>query len=263
MELIGKDLSTFGMGHTYVDLQRPETWEQHLTAKTRVFYVEATTNPMMEIGDLKAVVQFAKAHQLIAVIDNTFPSPVNFNPIPFGFDLAVHSATKYLNGHSDLIAGAVMGSAALIARIHNHLNHWGGCLDPHACFLLQRGLKTLTLRVERQNENALGLARYLESHSALSKVLYPGLASHPHHQRAREYFRGFGGMLSFELKGGLKAALALKERLELALYAPSLGGVESLITIPSLSSHAGLSLEEKKASGVSESLCDCRWRLKN
>jgi cystathionine beta-lyase/cystathionine gamma-synthase len=188
------------------------------------------------------------------VIDNTFASPVNFRPAAWGFDLSLHSCTKYLNGHSDIVAGAVIGSAALVKTIGHKLIHLGASLDPHACFLLHRGLKTLALRVRRQNESALAIARFLAAHPAVERINYPGLESDPCHDRARKLLDGFGGMLSFELKGDVDLADRFIHRLALPIIAPSLGGVESLITRPATTSHAGMPPAERAAHGISDRL---------
>lgn len=220
----------------------------------RAVYVEALSNPLLQVIDHRAVVAYARAHGLVSIVDATFATPVNFRPIELGYDLVIHSATKYLNGHSDLVAGVVAGDAELVGRIKRRLDHLGGSLDPHACFLLERGLKTLALRVRRQNDSALRIARFLESRPEVSRVHYPGLESHPHHARAREYFSGCGGVLSFELAGGTAAADTLIGRLELPVHGPSLGGVETLITRPATTSHAGMTAEERRRAGIPEGL---------
>ena len=253
-DLITKDLPTLGISYDFIDADNPDSWEHQLRTDTKAIYVETMTNPLLQVGDLKAVVEFANAHGLVSVIDNTFASPVNFRPPEWGFDLSLHSCTKYLNGHSDIVAGAVIGRADLIEKITHKLNHLGGSLDPHACFLLHRGLKTLALRVRFQNESTLKIARFLEEHPAVKKVNYPGLRSHPRHQRACELFDGFSGMLSFELKGGVKAAECFMQNTTIPFVAPSLGGVESLITRPATTSHSGMSPEDRQKLGISESL---------
>ena len=208
----------------------------------------------MQVADLKAVVDFAREHGLYSIIDNTFTSPINFRPLEHGFDLSLHSGTKYLNGHSDIVAGAVIGQSELITKITHKLNHLGGTLDPHACFLLHRGMKTLGVRVRHQNSSALEIAQFLDSQPEVKTVHYPGLPSHPQHRRAQELFNGFGGMLSFELKGDVELAQRFIERLTLPINAPSLGGVESLITRPVTTSHAGLSPKEREEAGISANL---------
>ena len=253
-DLITKDLPTLGISYDFIDADNPDSWKHHLRTETKVIYVETISNPLLQVGDLKAVVEFAKAHGLVSVIDNTFASPVNFRPPEWGFDLSIHSCTKYLNGHSDIVAGAVIGHTDLIEKITHKLNHLGGSLDPHACFLLHRGLKTLALRVRYQNESTLNIARFLEEHPAVKKVNYPGLESHPRYQRACELFDGFSGMLSFELKGGVKAAEHFMRNTTIPFVAPSLGGVESLITRPVTTSHSGMSPEDRRKLGICESL---------
>jgi cystathionine beta-lyase/cystathionine gamma-synthase len=212
------------------------------------------TNPLLRIADLPAVAAFARERGLVSVIDNTFATPLGFRPIRHGFDLVVHSATKYLNGHSDLIAGAVIGSAARVREAKRTLDHLGGSLDPHACFLLQRGLKTLGVRFRQQCATALQVAQFLEKHRAIARVNHPGLQSHPQHGRARELFAHFGAMLSFEPKGGVDAAEWMFSRLTLPLHAPSLGGPETLVTRPAASSHVGLAPEERARIGISDAL---------
>lgn len=251
---ITKDLETFGISYDFIDGDDPGSWEHKLKPNTKAIYVETMTNPLLQVADLKAVVEFAKAHGLISLIDNTFSSPVNFRPPEWGFDLSLHSCTKYLNGHSDIVAGAVIGRADLIEKITHKLNHLGGSLDPHACFLLHRGLKTLAVRMRYQNESALTIANFLEKHSAIKKINYPGLESHPRHQRASELFDGFSGMLSFELNDGVQAAERFIQNTTLPISAPSLGGVESLITRPAITSHSGMSPKDRQALGISDAL---------
>jgi cystathionine beta-lyase/cystathionine gamma-synthase len=190
----------------------------------------------------------------VSLIDNTFTSPVNFRPLAHGFDLSLHSGTKYLNGHSDIVAGAVIGSSPWIERITRRMNHLGGSLDPHACFLLDRGLKTLVVRVRHQNQSAQAIAEALERHPAVSRVNYAGLAAHPHSQRARRLFAGFSGMLSFELHGGVEAADRLLSCTTLPILAPSLGGPETLLTRPALTSHAGMPRAERLRAGITDGL---------
>jgi len=253
-ELVGKDLNKLGISFDFIDGDDPNSWESRLKSNTRLVLVETMTNPLLQVADLKSIAEFAKANNIYSLIDNTFASPVNFRPPEWGFDLSLHSCTKYLNGHSDIVAGAVIGGGNLINKVTHKLNHLGGSLDPHACFLLHRGIKTLAVRVKYQNESALGLARFLESHPSVGIVNYPGLESHPGYSRARELFDGCSGMLSFELKDGVEAAERLLNKLTLPISAPSLGGVETLITRPVTTSHAGMSPEDRQASGISDSL---------
>jgi len=253
-EFILKDLSALNILFDFIDGDAPQDWEGKLRSNTKAVYVETMTNPLLQIADLKAVVEFAKSNNLISIIDNTFASPINFRPPELGFDLSIHSCTKYLNGHSDIVAGAVIGRGELIEKIIHKLNHLGGSLDPHACFLLHRGMKTLAVRMKYQNESALEMARFLENHQAIEKINYPGIESHPGHQRACDLFDGFSGMLSFELKGGVEAAERFIQNTTLPIVAPSLGGVESLITRPVTTSHSGLSQEDLEKLGISDSL---------
>jgi cystathionine beta-lyase/cystathionine gamma-synthase len=212
------------------------------------------SNPLLQVPDLGAVVEFARTRGLVSLIDNTFASPVNFRPAEHEFDLSLHSCTKYLNGHSDIVAGAVIGRAHLVKQVKRRLDHLGGSLDPHAAFLLHRGIKTLALRVRFQNDSALAVAQFLERHPAVAAVNYPGLPSHQGHARARELFDGFGGVLSFELKDGVLEAQQLMKRLTLPIRAPSLGGVETLITRPATTSHSGMSRDDRRRLGISDHL---------
>jgi cystathionine beta-lyase/cystathionine gamma-synthase len=253
-DFITKDLGNFGISFDFIDGQDPESWIGKLRPNTKAIYVETLTNPLLQVADLKAVVEFATTHGLCSVIDNTFASPVNFRPAEWGFDLSLHSCTKYLNGHSDIVAGAVIGAAQHINEIRQTLNHLGGSLDPHACFLLHRGLKTLGVRMRYQNESALKIAQFLEGHPHVGRVNYPGLESHHQHRRARELLDGFSGMVSFELTGGLKAAETFLAHITLPIVAPSLGGVETLITRPATTSHSGMSGDDRRALGISDGL---------
>jgi cystathionine beta-lyase/cystathionine gamma-synthase len=253
-DFITKDLPTFGIEYDFIDADDPDSWKKKLKANTKAIYVETMTNPLMQVADLRAVVDFARINLLVSFIDNTFASPVNFRPAEWGFDISLHSCTKYLNGHSDIVAGAAIGGAELIEKVTHKLNRLGGTLDPHACFLLHRGIKTLSLRVKYQNKSALDIARFMEKHPAVATVNYPGLESHPRHLRARELFDGFSGMLSFELKGGLPAAGRFVERASLSIHAPSLGGVETLVTRPATTSHSGMLPEDRRRLGITDGL---------
>jgi cystathionine beta-lyase/cystathionine gamma-synthase len=248
------DLGGFGIEHDFIDADDPASWKGKLRANTRAIYCESMTNPLLQVADLEAIVGFAREHGLVSLIDNTFPTPVNFRPPEIGFDLSLHSCTKYLNGHTDLVAGAVIGRAEWVERIKKKLNHLGGMMDPHAVFLLYRGVKTLALRVRQQNRNAQTIARRLESHPAVSRVNYPGLESHPRHRRARTLFDGFGGMLSFELEAGLAGAKRFMRAVTVPVVAPSLGGVESLVTLPAATSHRGMDPDERRRLGIADGL---------
>jgi cystathionine beta-lyase/cystathionine gamma-synthase len=253
-DFLTKDFAALGISYDFIPADDPGVWKQKLRTNTRAIYVESMTNPLLQVADLKEVVRFAKEFGLVSMIDNTFPSPVNFRPPEIGFDLSLHSATKYLNGHSDLVAGAVIGKSEWIEKITRKLNHLGGSLDPHAAFLLHRGLRTLAIRVHHQNQSAFRMASFLEQHRAVARVNYPGLESHPKHERARELFDGFSGMLSFEIKGGVTAAEKFMRATRLPVIAPSLGGIETLLTRPATTSHSGMSPEDRQRLGISDGL---------
>jgi cystathionine beta-lyase/cystathionine gamma-synthase len=242
------------ISHTPLDPQDPASWPALLKAETKAVYVESLTNPLIQLADLEAIVAFAREHGLVSIIDNTFASPVNFRPAELGIDIVLESATKYMNGHTDIIAGVVAGTRETVRRIKLTLDHLGGVLDTHTCYLLERGLKTLPVRVQAQNESALRLARFLEGHEKVAKVNYPGLESHPQHERAARLFVGFGGMLSFELVGGVEAARSFLDRLTIPAHAASLGGVESLAVRPAAATHGAVSAEERERSGISDAL---------
>lgn len=254
LDFFTNDLIALDISFDFIDGDDPDSWEQKLRPNTKVIYVETITNPLLQVADLQAVSAFAKAHGLVSVIDNTFASPINFRPPEWGFDISLHSATKYLNGHSDIVAGAVIGRAGLVRKVTHKLNHLGGSLDPHACFLLHRGLKTLAVRMRYQNESALKIAEYLDGHPAVRTVNYPGLKGHPNHRRACHLFDGFSGMLSFELQGGADEADQLIQKMALPISGPSLGGVETLITRPATTSHCAMSPEDRRTSGITDSL---------
>lgn len=247
-------LGGFGITTTFVDGNDRDAWAAARRETTRAFYVEAMTNPLLEVADLRGAAAFAKEHGLVSIIDATFATPILFRPISIGFDVVVHSATKYLNGHSDITAGAIAGSASRVESIRHLLNHLGGTLDPHACFLLQRGLKTLGVRVRHQCASAQRVAEFLTGHRKVKRVSYPGLADHPDHARASELFAGFGAMLSFELEGGAPDAQRTANATTLFINAPSLGGTESLLTMPAQTSHAGVDPEVRRGLGIADGL---------
>ncbi len=225
--------------------------EELVTPRTKCLYVETPTNPTLRLVDLHKAIAFAKKHKLISIIDNTFATPVLQNPLSMGFDIVVHSATKALAGHSDVIAGAAAGSKEWMKRVLHMVIYLGGSMDPEAAYLLIRGIRTLGVRVERQCENAMVVAKFLEKHPKVARVHYPGLTSHPDHKLAKKQMRGFGTMLAFDLKGGLPAARRFCDRVRLFLLAASLGGVESLVILPIYTSHYNMSGEELRRAGVS------------
>jgi cystathionine beta-lyase/cystathionine gamma-synthase len=218
--------------------------------RTRALYIETPTNPTLRLVDLRKAAAVGRRHDIVTLVDNTFATPVLQKPIALGFDLVVHSATKYLGGHSDLIAGVAVGSEKWIARVRERVIYLGGSMDPGAAYLLIRGLKTLEIRVKRQCATALAVARFLEGHPKVARVHYPGLASHPSHNLARRQMSAYGGMLAFDLKGGLAAARRFCDRARIFLLAASLGGVESLIVLPQYTSHYNMNAQELAAAGV-------------
>ncbi len=253
-DLINKDFPEIGIECDFIDAADSSGWSEKLRSETKLIYVETITNPLLNVLDLKAVVNFAKENNLLSFIDNTFASPLNYRPLEHGFDLSLHSATKYLNGHTDIVAGAVIGSEELVTKVRHKLNHFGGALDPNACFLMHRGMKTLSIRMERQNSNSLAVAKFLETHEKVCKVNHPGLESSTSHTRAQELLDGYGGMVSFEINGNIDDADKFISNLTLFINAPSLGGVESLVTRPAQSSHSGMSIEERSAAGIKDEL---------
>jgi methionine-gamma-lyase len=224
--------------------------ESLVTPRTKVLYVETPTNPTLRLVNLEQALSFAKKHKLTSIIDNTFATPALQKPVALGFDMVVHSATKYMGGHSDIIAGAAAGSRRWMDRVRHMVIYLGGSMDPGAAFLLIRGMKTMGVRVERQCANAMAVAKFLERHPRVARVHYPGLKSHPDHALARKQMKAFGSMLAFDLKGGLPAARKFCDRVQLFLLAASLGGVESLVVLPIYSSHYRMSAKELELAGV-------------
>ena len=253
-DLINKDFPDLGIECDFIDGCDPNGWEEKLRLETKLIYVETITNPLLDVLDLNAVVDFAKKNNFLSLIDNTFASPVNYRPIQNGFDLSLHSATKYLNGHTDIVAGAVIGSKELVTQIRHKLNHLGGALDPNACFLMHRGMKTLGLRMERQNFNSLEVAKFLDGHPRVAKVNHPGLESSGSYDRANELLDGTSGMVSFEIDGSVEDANLFMSHLDLFINTASLGGVESLVTRPVQTSHSGMTPEERMAAGIRDEL---------
>jgi methionine-gamma-lyase len=219
--------------------------------RTKALYVETPTNPTLRLVDLKKAVAFAQEWGLVSIVDNTFASPVLQKPLSLGFNIVVHSASKYLAGHSDVIAGAAAGNSVLMKKVRSNIIQIGGSMDPEAAFLLIRGMKTLEIRVERQCRTAMAVAKFLEKHPKVARVHYPGLASHPDHALAKRQMRAFGAMMAFDHKGGLAGAKRFGNRIRVFLLAASLGGVESLAILPIYSSHYNMSSAELRAAGVS------------
>lgn len=248
--LLQGELTRRGVTVDFVDPENPRNWRTALKANTRLLFFEAITNPTLRAHDPRPLVRLGKECGLPLVVDSTFASPVNFRAAELGVDVVIHSATKYLGGHSDLIAGVVCGSSAIIDEVRRMATLYGPALDPHAAWLLARGIRTLPVRVAAHNANALALATWLEQQDGVRQVIYPGLPSHPDHEVAKETMSGFGGMVSIVLEGGGQAANAFCRALEIALYAPSLGGVETLVSQPRFTSHVGASDQERADIGI-------------
>jgi methionine-gamma-lyase len=253
-QLMRDFLPRFGVEVTFVDTTDIAQMRQAVRKNTRVVYIETPSNPMMRLVDIRAAAKVAHSCEAALLVDNTFASPINQKPVVLGADLSIHSATKYLNGHADVIAGAVAGSRDAVRRIKMLRRTLGGSLDPHAAWLVMRGMKTLSVRVQAQNRNAMRLAEYLSKNRNVKKVYYPGLRGEPQRSLALRQMSGFGGMLSFETKGRLEDAMGFTDRLKLCRIAASLGGVETLVSQPAAVSHRGLSPAERAKSGLSETL---------
>jgi cystathionine beta-lyase/cystathionine gamma-synthase len=248
--LFTEELSALDIQVTYVDPTRPRDWRRKVRKSTRALFVESPVNPTARVVDLRPLAQLTRELGIALVVDSTFASPINFRPLEHGADVVIHSATKFLNGHHDVLGGAVIGTASFIDEVREKVHLWGQAADPFASWLLERGLKTLDVRVRRQNENAQRLAEWCEARGEIARVHYPGLPSHPDHAIARETLDGFGGMMAIELQGGGDAAERFVRKLRLITYAPSLGGVDSLVSEPRYTSHAHLSSAERAEMGV-------------
>jgi cystathionine beta-lyase/cystathionine gamma-synthase len=244
----------FGIEATFVDTESIADFSSAIRPTTRAIFVETPTNPTLKLVDLESIGELGKRHQVLTFIDNTFATPINQRPIELGIDVVLHSATKYLGGHSDLVCGAVAGGRQFIAKLREARVAFGGTMDPHASWLLLRGMKTLAIRVKQQNENALRVAEFLEEHPLVQRVFYPFLESYPRVALARKQMSGGGGILSFEIRGGAEDAQHFAESLNLFYLAGSLGGVESLATIPGLTTHAMVSEEDRMRMGVTSQL---------
>jgi cystathionine beta-lyase/cystathionine gamma-synthase len=247
-------LPKLGIETTFVDTTEYDQHARAIRPNTKLLYVESPTNPTLRVVDLKTIAGLAREHKLISMIDGTFGTPINQHPAEYGIDLVMHSGTKYLGGHTDLICGVIAGRADLIETIHATRITLGNCMDPHASWMLVRGLKTLAVRVARQNENALRVAEFLSQHAKVRSVHYPFLKTHPQYALARRQMQGGGGMVTFEVEGTGEDARRASESMRLFTLAPSLGGVESLVSIPVLTSHAMIEPEQRKKMGVTEQM---------
>ncbi len=242
-----------GIQASFINMTNADNIEKHIRKETRLIWIETPTNPMLKLIDLELISKIAKQHQLISVVDNTFATPIIQRPLEYGFDIVIHSATKYLNGHSDMIGGVVVTSNNdLSDKIAFLQNSVGAIAGPFDSFLAMRGLKTLVVRMERHVQNAMELAAWLEKHPKISRVIYPGLTSHPQHALAKKQMRYFGGMISAEIKGNLADTVAMLERCHLFALAESLGGVESLIEHPAIMTHASLPQNQREQLGIKD-----------
>ena len=251
--LVVEEFTKMGIEYSFTNGVKISDFESKIKSNTKVIYIETPSNPLLSITDIAAVAKLAKKHGLVSMIDNTFASPINQTPIDFGIDIVLHSATKYLGGHSDMSAGAVAASKEHIDRIWQKAKNFGGNMSDFMCYLLERSIKTLGIRVERHNANAQFIAEYLEKHQAINKVYYPGLKNHPNHQIAKDQMKGFGGMLSFELNSKYDA-VKFQKTLQLIKPSMSLAGVESTILLPSKTSHSLLTPEQRKDVGIADNL---------
>jgi cystathionine beta-lyase/cystathionine gamma-synthase len=249
-QLLLSEFAMMGIDVTFVEPLEARSWRQHVRKETRAIFLESPVNPTCRVLDPGQLRFLAREAALAIVVDSTFASPINFRPLEHGADVVIHSATKYLNGHHDILSGVVVGTAQYIEEVRRKMILWGQSPDPFACWLLDRGLKTLDVRVRRHNENAMRLAQWCASHPAVTRVLYPGLESHVDHETARGILDGYGGMLALELAGGAAAAEQFCSRLEVIRHAPSLGGVESLVSEPRFTSHSDLTAAERSALGI-------------
>jgi len=245
-----EEFKRFGIEVSFVNPDRRREWRSKLRKNTRALFVESPTNPLMRVLDVAWLAVLAETEGIALLVDSTFASPMNFRPLEHGADVVIHSATKYLNGHSDVIAGAVAADGTVVEEVRERMKLWGQALDPHAAWLVERGLKTLGPRMDRHNATGLAVATWLEQQAKVRRVHYPGLASHPDHELAARVLDGFGGMVGVELSGGARAAERFLRALRVVTHAPSLGGVETLVSEPRFTSHAALTSEERASAGI-------------
>ena len=248
--LFQQEFGRLGIEVSFVNPLESRSWKRALKKNTRAVFVETPTNPVMRVLDLESIGTLCKAEGLALVVDSTFASPINFRPLEHGADVVIHSATKYLNGHSDVIAGAVAGTEAVVEEVRRLMWVYGQALDPHAAWLIDRGMKTLAVRMERHNQTGQQVAEWCTKQKAITAVHYPGLPTHPDHDVAKRILNGYSGMLGIELKGGTRAAERFLRALTIAAHAPSLGGVETLVSEPRLTSHASLTSEDRAKAGI-------------
>ncbi|HEY6109008.1 MAG TPA: aminotransferase class I/II-fold pyridoxal phosphate-dependent enzyme [Gemmatimonadales bacterium] len=249
-KLFTEEFGRFGIEVTFVDPLRSRAWKEALRKNTRAMFVETPTNPLLRVIDLEPIATLAKAEGLALLVDSTFASPIAFRPLEHGADIVIHSATKYLNGHTDVIAGAVAGTESVVEEVRRLMQLWGQAIDPHAAWLIERGMRTLAIRVARHSATGLAVAEWFSRQPQVATVHYPGLSSHRDHKTAKRVLEGYGGMLGLELKGGARAAERFLRALTIAAHAPSLGGVETLVSEPRLTSHKSLTADERARAGI-------------
>ncbi len=248
--LFEQEFGKLGIEVTFVDPSEARNWRRSARRNTRAIFLETPTNPLMRVLDLEPIASLCRGEGMALLVDSTFASPINFRPLEFGADVVIHSATKYLNGHSDVIAGAVAGSEAVIEEMRRLLMVWGQAIDPHAAWLVERGLKTLAVRMQRHNANGMAFAAWAAEHDEVDCVHYPGLGSHTDHEVAARTMQGYGGVVGLTLKGGPKILDRVLRKLKLCTHAPSLGGVETLVSEPRFTSHADISPAARAAQGI-------------
>ncbi len=253
-KLFNEEFHRLGIDVSYVDPSDPRNWRRHLKKNSRAVFVEIVTNPLMRVVDVDYLATFCRELGISLLVDSTFSTPINCRPLEHGADIVIHSATKYLNGHSDVIAGAVISDQPVVDEVRRLMTVWGPAIDPHQAWLVERGLKTLAVRMERHNANGITFASWAAEHPVVQAVHYPGLEHHPDYEVSSQMLDGFGGMVGLELKGGPDAARTVLESLRLATHAPSLGGTETLVSMPRFTSHAALSAEELREQGIAEGL---------
>jgi methionine-gamma-lyase len=253
--ILERDFSRFGVEYTFVDTTDLEATEKAIKPNTKLLYIETPTNPTIEIADIEKMAEIARKYNILLCVDNTFCSPYTQKPLDLGADIVLHSITKFINGHADVVGGALIAKdPAVYKLLRQNMVYLGGNMDPHQAYLTSRGVKTLSLRMDKSQESAMKIAQYLENHPKIAWVKYPGLKSHPQYELAKKQMSGFGTMMSFELKGGLKAGETLMNNVRLCMLAVSLGGVETLIQHPASMTHAGLSQEARQEAGITDGL---------
>lgn len=251
-KLLVEEFQRLGIAVSFADPTRPDGWKRHIKRATRAVFVETPTNPQIRLIDLDPIAELCNSKGLHLLVDSSIASPINFRPLEHGADMVIHSVTKYLNGHADVIAGAVAASRKVISRVRELLKVWGQAIDPHAAWLIERALKTLAVRVPRHNSNAQEFAEWACEHPKISNVVYPGLDSHPDHGLAARILDGYGGLVGVTVKGGTRAANKLLRKLRLATHAPSFGGTETLVSVPRFTSHAGQTKKQLRDAGIPE-----------